>query len=550
MRKFLRAFCMLGAFGAVIYGLTVGSEWSDRRWLEALGIAGLLLAVAWWPGKTRYLSNFNRSTLRLATILLVAFALISVQLVRVQIVQSSRTLDRQEVAPGGQVVQNPRDRLLEDTELRGSIFDRNGVVLAEQIVEGDNTYRSYPVSSTFGLVGYYSPLLYGSTGVESAFDEELSGREGGNPVVEWLDGVLSRSRPGYDLNLTVDAQLQQLALDMLGDRNGAAVVIDADTGAVLAMVGTPSFDPNRLYTDGDSSEQRLAEVSGYWQEIVGRSDAPLLFRPADGLYVPGSVFKMLTASAALDSGASTVDTFYRDEGVLEVDGRVIVELNRPDESRVDWTLEESFSYSLNVVFARIGLELGADVLMEYAERFGFGEPPPLDIGATPSQLTSPDTRLVDSRTLVADTAFGQGQLLVTPLQMALIGAAIANDGEIMEPYVVDSVVNAAGEIVETTSPSRWKRPINADTAEAMQQLMLASASYGYASGAQIEGLTVGGKTGTAEVGSGEPHAWFVGYATDGSRTLVTAVIVENGGSGGTAALPIGRELLATAFASE
>ena len=549
MRSFLRAICMSAALAAIVYGLTVGSDWSDRRWLEALGVSGVLLLLAWWPAGTRHYSIFNRSTLRLATILLVSFALISVQLVRVQIVQSSRTLDRQEIAPNGQVVQNPRERLLENTENRGSILDRDGVVLAEQLSEGEGTYRAYPAPAAYGLVGYYSPLLYGSTGLEAAYDEELSGRAGGNPVTEWLDDVLSREREGYDLHLTVDLELQQLAADMLGERQGAAILLDAETGALLAIAGSPNYDPTRLYTDGDSTEQRLAEVSAYWQEIVGRDDAPLIFRPADGLYVPGSTFKMLTASALLDAGLSTPETLYRDEGILEVDGRVIIEQNRPDETRVDWTLEESFAYSLNVVFASIGLELGADLLMEYAGRFGFGEPPPLDIGATASRLTGPESRLVDSRTLVADTAFGQGELLVTPLQMALIGAAIANDGEIMEPHVVETVVNAEGEVIEETSPERWLNPISAETADEMQRLMIASATYGYASGAPIEGLTVGGKTGTAETGAGEPHAWFVGYATDGDRTLVAAVIVEHGGAGSVAALPIGRELLAAAFAS-
>ena len=547
MRALLRTISMTGALAAIVYGLSAGSDWSDRRWLQALGLSGLLLLIAWWPGNTRHFSTFNRSTLRLATILLVAFALVSVQLVRVQIVQSSRTLDRQQIAPGGQVVQNPRDRLDEDAASRGSIFDRNGNVLAEQILDGDDTYRNYPQPAAYGVTGYYSPALYGSTGIEAAYTEELFGRSAGDPVEEWLDDVLNRDRAGYDLNLTVDLALQQLAVDLLGDRNGAVVVMDPETGAVLTLAGAPDYDPNRLYTDSDSSEQRLAEVGAYWREIIAREDAPLLFRPVDGLYVPGSTFKMLTASAILDSGVSTAETLYRDEGVLEVDGRVIIEQNRPDESRVDWTLEESFAYSLNVVFARIGLELGAEGLQEYAERFGIGESPPIAIGAAPSQLAGDETQLTGNRTLVADTAFGQGELLVTPLQMALICSAIVNDGEIMEPYLVETVTDTDGGIVEQTSPSGWKQPISEQTAEAMRRLMEASAAYGYASAAQIDGLTVGGKTGTAEVGDGEPHGWFVGYASDGERSLVTAVIVENGGSGSTSALPIGRDLLASAF---
>ena len=546
MGRVFRLIALLGAIGSIAYGLTAGSEWSDQTWLQALGIAGLLLLFAGWPGGTGGYSTFNRTTLRLASIMLVAFALLSVQLVRVQIVQSSRTLDRQQLTPGGQVVQNPRDQLAEDPRLRGSIFDRNGIVLAEQVSGGGDTVRVFPEPSTWGLLGYYSPSLYGAAGIEAAYGEELAGRRGGNPIEIWLDEMLNRERGGHDLHLTVDVALQRQAVDLLAGRNGAVVLMDAATGELLVITGTPAYDPNLLYTDADSPEENLAGASAYWRELLSREDGPFVFRPASGLYVPGSTFKMVTASALLDTGLASPETFYRDEGVFEVDGRVIIEQNRPDESKVDWTLEESFAFSLNVVFARIGLELGADVLTDYAARFGIGEAPPIGIASSPSQITG-ESDLASSRTLVADTAFGQGELLVTPLQMALIGAAIANGGEIMVPTVVASIVDASGEVVERTQPSRWKRPMSQETAEAMEQLMVASASYGYASGAQIDGLTVGGKTGTAEVASGDPHAWFVGYASDGDRTLVAAVIVENAGSGSVAALPIGRNLLASAF---
>jgi peptidoglycan glycosyltransferase len=256
---------------------------------------------------------------------------------------------------------------------------------------------------------------------------------------------------------------------------------------------------------------------------------------------------MVTASAILDTGMATTETLFRDEGALEVDGRVIIEQNRPDETKVDWTLEESFAYSLNVVFARIGLQIGPEVLSDYAARFGIGLEPPIEIDAAPSRLTSEGSSLQDNRTLLADTAFGQGQLLMSPLQMAMIGAAIANEGVMMEPTLLQRVVDEDGDVLEDFDPDRWQRPISEETAAAMHRLMLASAGYGYASAAQIEGLTVGGKTGTAETGTENPHSWFVGYADDGDRTLVVSVIVEFGGPGSQAALPIGRDLLAEAF---
>jgi peptidoglycan glycosyltransferase len=538
---------MLAAFGAILYGLQTGSDWSDRQWLQALGVSGLLLLVAWWPAGTTRLPPFNRSTMRLATVLLVAFALVSVQLVRVQIVQSERTLDRQAVTPDGQVVQDPRQQLEGNPERRGSILDRNGVVLAETVTDDNGARRVYPLPAAAGVLGYYSPGLYGTSEIEAALDEELSGDAGGNPVSEWLDGVLHREQPGYDVMLTIDAGLQQRATELLGERNGAVVMMDAESGELLALAGLPTYDPSRLYIDGESSDEQRAAAAAYWQELLERGDAPLVFRPTEGLYVPGSIFKMVTASAILDAGLATPETLFRDEGVLEVDGRVIIELNRPDETKVDWTLEESFAYSLNVVFARIGLELGPELLAEYASRFGVGVEPPLEIDSSASRLTSEGSSLADSRTLVADTAFGQGELLMTPLQMALIGAAIANEGVIMQPQIVHRVVDEDGDVLEEPGPNQWRRPISEETAAAMHQLMLASAEYGYASGAPIEGLSVGGKTGTAETGTDQSHAWFVGYADDGERTLVVSVIVEFGGSGGQTALPIGRELLAQAF---
>ncbi len=177
----------------------------------------------------------------------------------------------------------------------------------------------------------------------------------------------------------------------------------------------------------------MNEAVNYWSELVIAEGSPLVFRPTQGLYAPGSTFKMVTAGTALNSESDiNTGTIYRDEGILEVDGRVIVEQNRPDETRVDWTLEESFAYSLNVVFAQLGLDLGGETLAQGAAEVGFGDETRFALEVNESQLANATANL-KNRTLVADTAFGQGEILVTPLQMALVGAAIANDGVIMEP---------------------------------------------------------------------------------------------------------------------
>lgn len=548
MRGFFRFVTSAAAIALLAYGMQAGGEWSDRRWLGALAIAGLLLCMSWWP-RTRGLPIFNRTLLRWSTIILVAFALISVQLLRVQIVQSSRTVDRVEVAAGGEVVQDPRQRVAELGVRRGSIFDRNGNVLVESVETESGFFdRIYHEPTTAGLIGYYSPLLFGSSQIEAQFDEYLSGRSGGNPVEEWFDDILHRDQEGYDLNLSLDVELQRIASEQLAGRPGAVVLMDAGSGEVLAMAGAPEFDPNQLYAaDGVSTEEDINAVRAYWEQLTTSGEAPLLFRPAQGQYTPGSTFKMVTASAAIGTGTADATKNYRDEGSFEVDGRVIIELNRPDPNRAIWSFEEAFSFSLNVVFAQVGLELGGDVILDWAQRFGFGDEIPFDVPTNPSDVVS-DPENFQSRPLVADTGFGQGEIIVTPLQMALVTAAIANEGEIMRPHVVSEVREQDGELLERFGPRTWKRALEEDTASAMRDLMLASADYGFASGAQIDGVTVGGKTGTAETGDGEPHAWFTGFAEGEDTDYVVAVIVEHGGSGGETALPIGRTMLAEALA--
>jgi peptidoglycan glycosyltransferase len=225
---------------------------------------------------------------------------------------------------------------------------------------------------------------------------------------------------------------------------------------------------------------------------------------------------------------------------------VIEEANRPDPNKANWTLEESYAYSLNVVFAQIGLQLGSQELWDYAHKFGFGESIPFDFETATTQIANSRDDLNNSA-LLADTGFGQGQILATPLQMAMVVSAVVNDGVMVQPRVVEQVQEGDGDVLETFGADEWRRAISADSAASVRDLLLATADYGFSQGALIDGLTVGGKTGTAEVGEGEPHSWFTGFAESGDRTLVVSVIVEHGGPGSQAALPVGRALLESAF---
>ncbi len=461
MGTFLRLAAFVGAMLVIAYGFGGTEGQADRVWLGLLLGAGVLLAIAWWPRGTRSLPVFNRTLLRWSAIILVCFTLVSIQLVRVQIVESSRTISRVAEAPNGEIASNPRERLRALEMQRGRIVDRNGSVLADTVEREDGTYeRTWPELSTAPLIGYYSPEMYGLTNIEAAYDEYLSGQDGGNPAEEWLDGILHEQRHGYDLELTIDLDLQNLAAELLGGRAGAVVLMDAESGEMLSMYGAPVFDPNRLYANlGQQSDEEVAAIEAYWAELNADPNAPLVFRPTDGLYNPGSTFKTVTASAIIDSGEASLDSVFRDEGVFEIEGRIIEELNRPDPNKVNWSLEESYAYSLNVVFAQIGLQLGSQELWDYAQRFGFGESIPFDFDVVTTQVANSRDEL-NNRALLADTGFGQGQILASPLQMAMVVAAIVNDGVMMEPMVVDRVLGEGGEVLEDFDDDEWRRAIS------------------------------------------------------------------------------------------
>ncbi|HET7035268.1 MAG TPA: penicillin-binding protein 2 [Thermomicrobiaceae bacterium] len=553
MRLYLRAVALLSTLLIIGYGLVATPRFSSAtmEWLAILGISFVLLLVALWPRLPNWMPRTQRSLVRTMIVFFVTFILITVQLVRVQVVDSAAIGARTGRHAGEVTVQDPRLRSAASEVLRGAILTSDGKVVARttQLPDG-SLLRSYPDPTTAYLAGYYSPRLYGSNNLEAAYDDVLMGRKGGNPVTQWLDGLLHRTKKGYNLTLTVDDDLQKKADALLGDRQGAVVLLDAKTGAVRAFVSKPNFDPNKLYVnEGPELDQQVNAATAYWQQLNGATGSPLLLKPTQGLFIPGSIFKTVTASAALETGTAKPDTVYRDEGQLAVESRVIPEENRPDPNRIDYSLSDAYAYSLNVVFAQVGLQLGPENLAEYAHRFGFGQTIPFTLPVVPSQLAS-DPNFLSSPAALAVTAFGQGQLQVTPLQMALVAEAVANNGEMMTPYLVEKTSTQDGKTLDERDPTAWQRAITAETAATMRQIMVHSVQSGYASPAQIPGYVVGGKTGTAEVGSDQqPHAWFIGFAgkDQNNPQYVVAVLVQNGGEGVQAALPIGRDLLQAAL---
>lgn len=430
---------------------------------------------------------------------------------------------------------------------RGTIYDRNGRALAYETDDAANGRgRVYTEPSLGPVLGYVSGLRLGVMGVERSFNETLLGLDRLDSQVSQL---LHQPIMGSDVYLTIDSQIQQAAAESLGNRRGAIVVLDSN-GAVLAMVSAPTFDPNRIL----DPDYAAALVACQAPECQGA----LLNRATLGLYPPGSTWKTVTLMAALDSGQVTPETVFDfgeprrgPEGtyyVYEVDGAEIVDPNHP-ERRLN--LVRSFAVSANAAFARMGHEMSPTTFVEYANRLGFGraEGLPLEIPASPAQLANDPQALYTNNVLRAATAFGQGELLTSPLSMALVVSAVINNGNIPQPHLLLRVEGPDGSARQGEPADNWiSSAIRPETAQQVREMMIEVVRNGSGVRAAVSGLTVGGKTGTAEIGGGlPPHAWFAGFAADGERTVIIAVIVENGGEGADVATPIFARVAATAL---
>jgi peptidoglycan glycosyltransferase len=423
---------------------------------------------------------------------------------------------------------------------KGTVFARNRA----QKVGGRTLYfREYPQRGLAAHVHGYSTQSRFRTGLERSMNDYLTGSNANLSTV--LDTTLDRLKgatiKGNDLRLTLNPKAQRTALNALGSRCGAVVALEPSTGRVLVMASSPTYDPNLVEEDFDQVLAVKADCK--------RPDA-LLNRATAGLYAPGSTFKVVTAAAAIDSGRYTPDSSFVDPGYCEVYGRRV---NNYDTSspfgRLD--LKTALKHSVNSVFCNIGKEMGAKLLVDYAKRFGFYSIPPLE---TPVNERAPsglweDGDLFDPK---EDTdvdpgrfAFGQERLLVTPLQMAMVAATIANNGVVMRPFVVDRIVAPNGSIVVRTKPQELGRAVKAETAQAVAAMMKDAVEGGTGTAAKISGLTIGGKTGTAETGiAGLNTTWFISYAGKQRPDVAIAVVVEQQNStGGATAAPVAREVL-------
>jgi penicillin-binding protein A len=448
---------------------------------------------------------------------------------------------------------NQIQRVAQFTIKRGEIVGTAGRPLAvnrERRVGGQTLYfRRYPQGGLTAHVVGYSTQSRARAGLERSMNDYLTGANANLTTV--LDTALDRLKgttiTGNSLQLTLKLNAQSAALHALGGRCGSVVALEVRTGKVLVMANVPTYDPNLV--EGDYG--KIAQIKAPCRPV-----APLINRATNGLYAPGSTFKIVTASAALDTGKFTPDSEFTDPGYCEVYGKRV---NNYDTTRPFGKLDlrDALKNSVNSVFCNIGKELGSKELVAYAKRFGFYSTPPLE---TPSNERAP-SGLYDHGELFdpkEDTdvdpgrfAFGQERLLVTPLQMAMVAAAIANDGIVMRPYVVDRVLGPKGAIVTRTRPDELGRAVKSETARSVASMMEGVVEGGTGTAAQVSGLVVGGKTGTAETGvRGSNTTWFVCFAGKDQPEVAIAVVVEQQNStGGQTSAPIAREVLQALFST-
>lgn len=419
---------------------------------------------------------------------------------------------------------NKRQDSYEERVVRGNIYAASGEVLAEtQMDEEGNESRIYPYDNLFShVVGYTSK---GKSGLESTENYYLLTSHAG--AVEQVQKEMQDEKNiGDNVITTLDLELQQSAYWALGDHNGAVVVMEPDTGKILAMVSKPDFDPNT--------------IDAIWEELVSDdSNTNLLNRATQGLYPPGSTFKIVTSLAYMRSGGNLDDFHFDCQGEVTNGGYTIHCYNNNVHGPEDFAT--AFAKSCNSAFAQLGVDIDGNIFKNTAEQVLFNQKLPLSLPYSKGSFML-DNKTADA--LAMQTAIGQGDTVTSPFHMALITCAVANGGNLMQPYLVDRIENYNGELVKKYKPETYSQLMTAEEAAVLGDLMEGVVLNGTASRLSGQGYTAAGKTGTAEHGdmTGEPHAWFVGFSNVDNPDIVVSVIVESSGTGSDVAVPVAEQI--------
>jgi peptidoglycan glycosyltransferase len=476
----------------------------------------------------------NRPIIRLYAVVVVLFALLVVFTSRWTIFQASSLRDNP---------LNKRLALEQQRVERGPIVAADGTVLARDVRSPEGSYeRRYPTGEEFAhAIGYAYPLSIGTTGLERYRNKELSGQRTTNlqAILDQLQGKLPR---GDKVVTSLDPRAQRVANEALAGHDGAVVALEPRTGAVRVMASSPGFDPNALRTSAARQRQE-AEASG------SSPSKSFVNRALEFGYAPGSTFKVLTATAAIDSGAYTPESTVSGQNGVVISGVPLQNDERASYGQL--TLTQALAHSVNTVWAQVAEHLGRATLGRYMERFGFDHKPQLDYPASEmsssgeylgARLLAPTSPRVD----VGRMGIGQDKLQVTPLQMAEVAAAVANGGQLMVPHLTSRIVNAEGQTVQTITPRVQSVVMRPSTATAVRGMMEAVVNEGTGTTAQIPGVKVAGKTGTAEtqIGTAINNVWFIAFApADAPRVAIAVTLAHVPGQGAAFAAPVARQVI-------
>jgi len=418
--------------------------------------------------------------------------------------------------------------------LRGTIYDKDMTPLTKSTkISVTSQKEQYLQGAVFAhAIGYMNPV-YGLAGLEKKYDGELMG-SGDTVVSKFFDfSKKEEEKVGNGLRTTLDSKLQKAAYTALKGKRGAVVALNPKTGEILAMVSMPSYDPNNLEKD--------------WKGILANKDLPLINRAVSGLYPPGSIFKTITAISALENIPGVSNRSFVDNGTLVFNESSSLK-NYDGEVMGNIDFRKAYLHSSNVVFGKLGIELGNNALKETAEKFYFNKDTPTS-GLTIENSQFPSYKS-NEKGNIAQSAIGQAQVLASPMEMALVASTVANDGIMMQPMLVKEILSSKGKSLKKIEPKQLGENMSKENAQIMKDLMKGVVAEGTGTNAAISGITVCGKTGTADhKGDASkqvaPHSWFIGFAPYENPTIAIAVIVEEGGVGGGIAAQITRELIKT-----